>query len=301
MTELRPTLCPICQTDAFDDEVYPMSFRPEDIDELVFSARRMPDRLHYRMVRCTRCGLLRSNPVFSTEALSALYQASKFTYGTEAIYATSTYARYLDRALGKVRERGALLEIGCGNGLFLEAALERGFRTVDGVDPSQASVDAAPANVRGQIRVGLYDRATFSPESFDVVCAFQVLDHAPDPREVAEAAWANLKRGGVALFINHDAGALSARLLGRRSPIVDVEHTALYDKKTMRLLFERAGFTVEEVFSVANTYPAAYWAKMLPLPDPLKKPLLGALDRTRVGRVPVRLRAGNLGIIAAKP
>ena len=301
MTELRPTLCPICRTDAFDDEVYPMSFRPEELDATVFSARRLPDRLHYRMVRCRQCALLRSNPILPTEALSALYQASKFTYGTEARFATGTYARYLDRALPRVRERGALLEIGCGNGLFLAAARERGFRSLCGVDPSRESVAAAPPDIRATIQVGLYGPDSFAPAQLDVVCAFQVLDHAPDPAELLRAAYVHLKPGGIALFINHDAGAASARLLGRRSPIVDVEHTALYDKKTMRRFFEQTGFVVHEVFSVANTYPAAYWAKMVPLPRRVKQPLLRALAGSPVGDIPVRLHAGNLGIIAEKP
>jgi SAM-dependent methyltransferase len=300
LTELRATSCPICETDSLDDEVYPMSFALEDIDAKVFSARRLPDRLHYRMVRCRGCGLLRSNPVLPTEVLDALYRASAFTYAEEARFAAATYARYLDRALDRVRDRGALLEIGCGNGLFLDAALRRGFRSVQGVDPSRDAVDAAPPTVRSSIRVGLYGTETFGTDLFDVVCAFQVLDHVPDPREVVRACWRNLKVGGIALFINHDAGAWSARLLGEKSPIVDVEHTALYDKKTMRLLFERSGFTVHDVFSVTNTYPAGYWAKMLPLPARWKQPLLKALERVPIGAVPLRVRAGNLGMIAEK-
>jgi SAM-dependent methyltransferase len=304
VTELRPTLCPICDTDALDDEVYPMSFRLEDLDARVFSARRAPDRLHYRMVRCRGCGLLRSNPILPDAQLGALYRSSGFTYGTEARFATETYARQLDRVLPRLPERGALLEIGCGNGLFLDAALARGFRSVRGVEPSGEAVAAAPPHIRPAIRIGLYGRRVVDDQGddqgFDVVCGFQVLDHAPDPAALLAACWRDLKPGGIALFINHDAGAPSARLLGEKSPIVDVEHTALYDKRTMRRVFEKAGFTVHEVFSVANTYPAAYWAKMMPLPARLKRPLERLLDASGAGRLPVRLYAGNLGIVAQK-
>jgi hypothetical protein len=79
---LQRTRCPICETGGSDREVYAMNFRPQDLNGAVFSARRLPDRLHYRMVRCQRCGLLRSDPILSARELARLYASSKFTYET---------------------------------------------------------------------------------------------------------------------------------------------------------------------------------------------------------------------------
>ncbi len=297
---MRDTRCMICDTRAFDREVYAMNFRPDDLNTHVFSARRVPDRKHYRMVRCTQCGLLRSDPILSDEDLGRLYAGSQFTYAAEAEFTGATYLRYLREALPFVRERGRIMEIGCGSGFFLEHALDEGFAEAWGVEPSVAAVEHASERVRNRIRIGLYDRTTFAPEQFDMICAFQILDHAPDPAAMLRACVEHLRPGGVALFINHDAGALSARLLGELSPIVDVEHTVLFDQGTMRHLFERCGFRVERVFSVVNRYPLQYWAKMTPLPKPLKAAVATMLDRSGLGRIAVSLKAGNLGAIAVK-
>src|SRR5262245_61843605 len=84
--DLVATRCAICRTRDADREVYAMNFRPADLNAEVFSARRLPDRLHYRMVRCGRCGLLRSDPILSAGELARLYARSRFTYEAEAVY-----------------------------------------------------------------------------------------------------------------------------------------------------------------------------------------------------------------------
>ena len=297
---LQHTRCPICETDGSDRELYAMNFRPQDLNGEVFSARRLPDRLHYRMVRCQRCGLLRSDPILPIRALARLYESSRFTYETEARFARATYRSYLEHALPLVRQRSRLMEIGCGSGFFLREALRVGFQEVWGVEPSTEAISKADDDVRRTIRPGLYARDTFPANHFDVICGFQVLDHTPDPAGVLLACIKDLKPGGVALFINHDCGGLSNRLLGELSPIIDVEHTVLFDKRTMRRIFEKCGFVVQEVFSVRNTYPLSYWTKLAPLPRALKSPLLSLLDSVALGQIAVTLRAGNLGIIATK-
>jgi 2-polyprenyl-3-methyl-5-hydroxy-6-metoxy-1,4-benzoquinol methylase len=299
-TALQRTRCPICETNASDRQVYAMNFDVRNLNAQVFSARRLPDRLHYRMVRCEQCGVLRSDPILPQSELARLYASSQFTYATEAEFAGATYARCLQRALTLVRQRQRLMEIGCGNGFLLREALNQGFEEVWGVEPSVDAVSQAGEDLRANILPGLYSSDTFPNEHFDVICGFQVLDHASDPGALLAACREDLKPGGVALFINHDCGALSARLLGESSPIIDVEHTVLFDKRTMRRIFEKCGFSVHDVFTVRNTYPLSYWAKLAPLPGRLKSLLLTLVGATGIGRIPVTLSAGNLGIIATK-
>jgi SAM-dependent methyltransferase len=298
---LQDTRCPICETAEFDREVYAMNFETEDLNTDVFSARRLPDRLHYRMVRCQKCGLLRSNPVLPKVALSRLYEDSEFTYATEAAFARTTYGHYFRKARAYAKPVKRLLEIGCGNGFFLEEALALGVSEVTGIEPASAAIAAASEAIRPKIRACLYDVDTFTTDRFDFICSFQTFDHVPDPAAMVAASFKDLAPGGVVLFVTHDSGAPLARLLGERNPIVDVEHTALFDKRTIRRIFEKYGFEICEVLTVQNTYPLSYWTRMVPLPRSAKNPLLWLLSATRVGRIPIRLPAGNLGIIARRP
>jgi len=46
----------------------------------------------------------------------------------------------------------------------------------------------------------------------------------PNPAALLDACFAALRPGGLVLSSNHNITAVSARLLGERSPIVDIEH-----------------------------------------------------------------------------
>ena len=78
--KLLETKCAICGSPANAVELYPANFSPEDLNPEIFSARRIPDKIHYRIVRCQTCGLVRSDPVIDPETLADLYSKSSQNY-----------------------------------------------------------------------------------------------------------------------------------------------------------------------------------------------------------------------------
>ena len=48
--------CAICKKFGNYKVLYKGNFNKEQVDEKIFSARRTPDRLHYRLVKCKKCG-----------------------------------------------------------------------------------------------------------------------------------------------------------------------------------------------------------------------------------------------------
>jgi hypothetical protein len=76
---LVPTTCAICAAPGDASELYPANFSPQDLNPEVFSARRMPDKIHYRLVRCNTCGLVRSDPIINHETMVELYTKSSQT------------------------------------------------------------------------------------------------------------------------------------------------------------------------------------------------------------------------------
>jgi SAM-dependent methyltransferase len=297
---LEPTACAICGTLENADELYPSTLGDEAFTARVFSARRLPDRVHYRVVQCHTCGLVRSDPVLGAEGLASLYRESTFDYGDELDGLRSTYGRALDEVAELVPARAGLLDIGTGSGFVLEIAQDHGWAEIRGVEPSADAVGRARADIRPRIAQDMMGPGLFAPETFDAVSMFQALDHMSDPVGLLEECRRVLKPGGVALAFNHNVTAWSARLLRERSPIIDVEHTYLYSPRTIRALFDRAGFDVISVRAVRNTYSISYLAHLLPLPGAMKSRVLSRLHDSRLGRIETTVPLGNLRLLARR-
>jgi len=242
-----------------------------------------------------------SNPILEADKILSLYKKSDFSYQIESDYLKETYSLYLRKILDR-KEIGKLklLDIGCGNGFFLEKARSLGIKEVYGVEPSKPAVRKAPKWLQGRIKIDVLHKDLFRNSFFDVICCFHTLDHVVDPNFFLKETFNLLKNGGEALFIVHDTGGLSVRVLGERSPIFDIEHIYLFNKNTLAKIFKKNGFKVVEVFEVQNTYPFFYWYRMFPLPNLIKRFGLKVLEYTKIGFIPISLKAGNIGIVAKK-
>jgi SAM-dependent methyltransferase len=299
--DLRATACAICSTLENATELYPATFSLDDLSPAVFSARRLPDRVHYRLVRCNRCGLVRSDPVADLSVVAQLYQQSTFDYGDEVANLAVTYGFYLKRLDHFGAHKGSLLEIGCGNGFFLERARLEGFSEVAGVEPSAAAIAMARDDIRNKIVCSMMGPGLFPDKTFDVICLFQVLDHIFDPGSLLVTCRQILKPGGFLLCLNHNVQAVSARLLKDRSPIVDIEHTYLYSPATMSRLLLKCGFQIKETGKVWNRYSLIYLAHLLPFSSGVKRRLLKTVNSTGIGRWSCWIPLGNLFAVGQRP
>jgi SAM-dependent methyltransferase len=295
------TVCPIDGTDAYDVEVYPASVNFSKVDADTFSARRKPDRVHYRMVRNTRTNCLRADPILAGKAIIELYRESRVTYEGVSSYAAETYLRYLRKALPLIPDRRGVLEIGCGNGFFLDRLKPLGFDQVTGIELSQEAISKASPEIRPHIIQELLKPGLIDDETFSLICGFQVLDHLVHPNGDLELCRQMLVPGGMMFWICHDIGSLYARLLGQRCPMIDIEHVVLYDRRTITKLFENNGFQIMDVFGISNRYPLWYWIHLVPLPDMIKRYMTGFLERVHLRNVHPAINFGNMGILARKP
>jgi hypothetical protein len=126
------------------------------------------------------------------------------------------------------------------------------------------------------------------------------MEHVPDPLGLCRAAYALLKERGAILLVCHNRRALTAKVLGLRSPIFDIEHLQLFSPTSLAFTLSRAGFSAIEVRPLTNRYPLDYWTRLLPAPSGLKGRALAVLRATGLGKVRVGLRAGNIAAIAYK-
>lgn len=287
------TVCAICETSGNTQEIYPENLDSVSTTPEVFSARRIPDRRFYRWVKCLKCGLYRSDPILDVN-LSDLYTKSTFDYGAEVNGLKKSYSRLVRKVLVPGKPMGGILEIGGGNGFFLEEALEMGFSSIYGVEPSQSAVDTAPPNVRRFMKCSMFDEKSVSDEFADVIVIFHTLDHLEKPLEVLRVASKKLKPDGRIVIAVHNVRAFSALLLKSRSPIFDIEHTFLFSRKTLAECLIKAGYVDIKVGSYPNYYSLAYIAHLIPLPINTKRRLMSSSLGRFLSRIKIWIPLGNL-------
>lgn len=294
------TKCPICESLGNAVAVYPSNVDETSFSTQVFSARRLPDRRHYQWVRCKSCTLLRSDPVLDVD-LEKLYVESTFDYSTEIDGLKKTYLKLVNKALDGKGFRNSIFEVGGGNGFFLEAAKDSNFAKVAGVEPSTEAINAARADIKPHMIASMMKNGVLKENSFEVGAMFHTLDHLTDPVSTLKDCFAALQPGGVFVVAIHNERSWSARLMGERSPIIDVEHTHLYTLKSGQALFRKIGFIDVRSGAYKNHYSLAYILHLIPISRSLRKRVLESFMGSLLSKIKVVLPLGNMWVAGVKP
>lgn len=205
-----------------------------------------------RLVCCRTCGLVYWNPRKTAEELSRYYSS---------VYRAPVMLNNLDegrRAVLQSRmsllqrhatEGGRLLEIGSGEGFFLQKAVEEGFHAT-GIEPSVSYAEVSRSLVP-QATIHRGDFESFqSEEPFDVICSFFVLEHILDPKSFLLKCRDLLARSGWLYLEIPDVGLYPSQ----HSDMVWHEHTYHFTRASIGRLLATAGFRVIEIQSPGPSY-----------------------------------------------
>ena len=296
-----PRSCPVCgASHSLARTFLENSIDPSRLSEFSFSSRKVPEYMSHRLVQCTACDLVYADQPPEADALAQAYHQADYDSSEEADDAAAAYIRAAQSALAQLRQRHRVLEIGTGTGIFLDCLQQQGFTELVGVEPSTAAICAAPEHRRGWIREGVFEEGDFEPASFDLICCFMTLEHVRDPRLIAEAALRLLRPGGAFIAVTHDYRSPVNRLLGKRSPIIDIEHMQLFSAASVRQLFESTGYKDVAVKAFVNRYRMNYWLRLTPLPPALKSGVARIFEALGLDKKKLGLNVGNLFVAGFK-
>jgi SAM-dependent methyltransferase len=291
--------CPICNTDAAKAKLFLKESIQEDrLNSFSFASRKIPEFMNYQLVRCPQCDLIYVDHPPKNSELARQYHVSNFDSSEEANDAANSYANMISGVLNHLTTKDAALEIGTGTGIFLEYLKGQGFTNLQGVEPSSAAIAAAPEHRQKWIREAIFEESDFVENSFDLICCFMTLEHVGDPNQIVGAASRLLKPGGALVLVTHDHRSWVNRLLGRRSPIIDIEHMQLFSRKSIEELFIRNHFENIQIESFFNCYTLRYWVRLLPLNLEFKEKLTNILNSLGLADRKIRFNVGNIFSVA---
>lgn len=162
----------------------------------------------------------------------------------------------------EVRPGMTLLDVGCGSGLAMELAHQRGA-TVSGLDAAEGLLALARKRLPdGDLRHGDVEALPYEDETFDAVTAFNSVQYATDPtaalREikrvsrpgapVAIATWGLAEQVEMRVVLGAIGSLLPPPPPGAGGPF------ALAAPGALEALVEGAGLTAEQVIDVPTPY-----------------------------------------------
>ena len=189
---------------------------------------------------CGDCGLGYSDPqpraVVERRYLSQYDLADHFgaVQARKGVLSTRRLDRLPDPSPGQT-----LLDVGCGDGQFAAYARARGW-IAHGVELNPPA--ARKARERGIAVVeGRLEEAELAAAPFDLVTAWDVIEHVPEPARFVEHLVRLVAPGGLLVVTTLNRRALVARAFRGRWSMVAVDHFTYWDAQSLERAFASTG------------------------------------------------------------
>lgn len=209
------------------------------------------------VVRCDNCGLVFANPRPASSVLYHGYQTTADQEYAEESSSRSINAHISLHTIKKHIKSGALLDVGCATGYFLNAA--RTDFNGEGVELSAWACNNLISHFHLPVHEGDLASAHFEEGHFDVVTMIDVIEHLTDPVSVLREANRILKPAGILYLVTPNIKSLSSWVMGKRWWGLRLAHLYYFSPETMRILLEKTGFSIIEQKSFGRIFTYKYW------------------------------------------
>ena len=226
----------------------------EDVEEWL----RAPDRFHgrkqeYVLLRCRSCSVVWLwNPPRPSEM--HLHYTAEYDRLISAAGENSPQ-RWRDRkaALAPHKSSGALLDLGCSSGAFLQSMTGQAWELY-GIEMSEDSAKQAASKSGAEVFVGDILDARFEPSSFDVVTCFDVFEHLYEPLRVIRKVAEWLKPGGIFYVLVPNVDSAEGRVFGSYWHGLELpRHLFHYSPASLKALAQSAGLEAVSVETRRNS------------------------------------------------
>lgn len=206
-------------------------------ERCVCGCRDARKRTHHklRVLECSFCGMQRQIVSDTVDDYVSWYRG---TYHSDIYTHTTTQDEDTARKRIKcydIRPQGRLLDIGCGNGAFVNVALRQGIESY-GIDVADVAQD------KTRIYVGELESVSFPTCEFDCVTMHDVLEHFPDPLSSLREVMRIVKEEGQLILEVPDFHCSSGKRHWKER-----EHIWFLRRKDVERMLDQAGFDLQSV------------------------------------------------------
>jgi len=294
----RSKICPIC--DSHDTKKFlNKNINLQKTNKFSFSSRKIPEFMNYELLRCNSCTLIYALDIPEQNQVKDNYRNSVFVSSVDAEDASNTYFQTIKSKI-KFKNYDHAIEIGAGSGSFIDKLKILGFKNIIGIEPSISSINNAKDEIKENLINDIFETANIDNNFSDLVCCFMTMEHVHDPILTIKKSYDVLRNEGKIVLVTHDCDHILHKILGKKSPIIDIEHLQLFSSMSVKKILEKNNFKNIKIFNFKNSYNLSYWISLLPLPKFIKKIIQKFFKFFKLSNLKFSLNVGNIMISAEK-
>lgn len=237
--------------------------------------------------RCATCGLERIDPPPTLAELEAYYNQS-YESGLYKLFLQEDKMKQLtaEHRLNDIRQYagpGRWLDLGCANGVLVEAARKAGF-DAEGIDLSSVAVE----NGRSKgLPLHVSTVEDWNPGyQYQTITGFDILEHVLDPLGFTQHIQRLLAPGGVVILAVPDTASVFARLMGKGWWFyIPEEHLTYFHPASIERLYRRIGLEPLRTAWATKPLTLAYGLTQFEEYNPLIYKTLKTVSRILPGAV----------------
>lgn len=154
-----------------------------------------------------------------------------------------TYSQRLAYLSSRLQSKALILDIGCGNGIFLKKAQKADYRAF-GYDIDEM----VPADYHSLTKIPNHH--------FDAITCFDVIEHTPDPIKFINGIKIKLKSKGLLLLTTPNREGIAGKIIKNKFwGISPNGHQKVFNLPELENLLKKSGFAIIEV----KTDTLAWW------------------------------------------
>jgi len=167
------------------------------------------------------------------------YYSERIGASKESIYNPINEIRYvrLLKEFNRWVNGKRLLDVGCGQGQFVDFLVRQKWNVL-GIELSDAALKVCEQFSLPVCKFNIFD-AALSPNTFDVITLFEVIEHVPSAGQFLNRAAQLLKPGGLMYLTTPNFNSLERKVMGAEWSVIHPEHVNYFVPYTLTQLIKR--------------------------------------------------------------
>ena len=232
--------CPVCQNNIFEKYL--------EVQDYTVSNKK------FQIVVCKSCDFKFTNPRPDQDEIGEYYKAESYishsntSKGLIAKIYHSVRKYTLKHKINLINrlypQKGKLLDVGCGTGMFLNEARGNGWK-VNGIEPDSGARQIAEEINKSTIKTEIL--SSFQNEKFNIITMWHVLEHVHLLNETVDWLKERVTEDGSIIIAVPNHESEDAKIYQAQWAAYDVpRHLYQFSQKSIKQLFEQKGFRLEE-------------------------------------------------------